>query len=515
MQMEQLQEQLPEAAASSGNATNGDPMVLLPSLQLPKPGMNDRREDEETTAAATNTPDRPHGSKARPGFFRPLADFLNTNQVVFYIAISCVLTGTVLLFTVIMVYGRGDRNSPNGGSGAGAGRGRYESIPLLHRQSLLAASPESNEGDSGDEEIYTADATRRPIAVFPSQLLDLCNQDQPYNFLAFLPNGRQDRSKWLAHGRHCEVFQVVSLLKRTVLKIMPIGAADVAEGHFDALITAIQCCITLSTLKHGNYYRTPNFIDVQRIACVFDLFPEWLLRNDPSGVGSTESLADSMSSEASGAGGPAVELLAAFQRWKGSNQCIETRHFIVFEMSYAGKPLSRITLRSAVQGRSLIEQASCCLAVAEQALSFRIESVDADKLLVLVTDAATIEYRIRDRPGISVDCAGLKAQVAGCLSFSVADGRGRDGKDEAPSQDEGAFGSPSSNGSAASSGPARFFGNVTWLGAVVDTVLHKLGTEVPAHRARMEEPIFNELISWKERLLQCHSANEFLALLRP
>ncbi|XP_075748412.1 serine/threonine-protein kinase haspin-like [Rhipicephalus microplus] len=278
-------------------------------------------------------------------------------------------------------------------------------------------------GDLPEVIIKSKQSVKRPIEVFPSRLLDLCNQDAPLTFLAFLPNGNQHRSKWLAHGRNSEVFQVTSVPRRTVLKVVPVSG-DLTEQQVDTIASAIKCYLKLSMLKHGTHYRTPNFIEVERIACVFDQFPEWLLRSGNKDIASSsESLNESLASEMAGADGgspDASDLLAAFRRWKGTNQCCLTRHFIVFELSYAGKPLSRITLRSAVQGRSLVQQAACCLAVAERALGFRHTGVDADKLLVAMTDAASLEYRLPNRTTpISIESAGLKAHLAGCLSFAI------------------------------------------------------------------------------------------------
>lgn len=51
----------------------------------------------------------------------------------------------------------------------------------------------------------------------------------------------QDRSKWLAHGRHSELFQVVAFFKRSVLKVMPIVAGDFSKGRLETIATAIEC----------------------------------------------------------------------------------------------------------------------------------------------------------------------------------------------------------------------------------------------------------------------------------
>lgn len=302
--------------------------------------------------------------------------------------------------------------------------------------------------------------------MFPTSVLHLCSQDTPITFSAFLPNPDRSRFRWLAHGRHSEVFLVSSLLKRTVLKVMPV-VGKFSQQRVEAITAAIECYL---------------------VACVFDHFPDCLMRNDESHA-STESLADSLASEIA-----------------GTNDCCLTRHFVVFEMCYAGKPLSRITLRSAVQGRSLVQQAACSVAVAERALGFRHLGVDADKLLVATTEVASFEYRFLGRDPLFVESAGLKAHLTGCLSCALQ----ADDKDDDDSEyREDSFGSPSSDCSGRAQ--PRFYGNVMWLGAVVDSVVHKLRSEVSEHRARSERAIIEEMLAWQPRLQQCNSAAEFVA----
>ncbi|KAH8023288.1 hypothetical protein HPB51_011731 [Rhipicephalus microplus] len=170
-------------------------------------------------------------------------------------------------------------------------------------------------------------------------------------------------------------------------------------------------------------------------------------------------------------------------RQPGTNQCFLTRHFIVLELGYAGKPLSRITLRSAVQGRSVVLQASCCMAVAERALGFRHLSANPDKLLVTATDAASLEYHLPDRSPLTIDSAGPQGARRRLLVLRARTSR--------------------------SSEALRFKGNVTWLGAVVGSVMRKLRSELPESRARAERGLVEELSMLQRRLQQCDSVGEF------
>lgn len=489
------------------------------------------------------------GDAPGPDYVRQLLQFMQDHQLIFYMACSSVLTGVVLLVTLMALYGArhgsswrtpwsGRQQKPHGelyalldrqpllakgrsalgdddvdddeeatarndmhedaraerrgllGLPSGSAAGSVFEISTLSEIGAGEAAATWSEPDEPAEGLWRSEqAVKRPIEVFPGRLLDLCNQEAPLTFLAFLPSGSQGRCKWLAHGRHSEVFQLVSVLRRTVLKVVPV-TADFSQQRVDAIAAAIECSVKLSMLRHGMRYRAPNFIEVQRIACVFDQFPKWLLSGDGS-LGSRDSLAESSSSEIS-----------------GTNQCFLTRHFIVFELCYAGKPLSHITLRSAVQGRSLVLQASCCVAVAERALGFQLTGAGEEKLLVAFTDAASLEYCLPDRPPLSVDSAGLRAHLAGLLTFEL--GPEEDSDDDLALHNI-ASGSAFSKWSA--QGAQRFYSNVMWLGAVLDCVVRKLRSEVPESRARNERSTLEELLAWQGRLKRCHSAGEFVASL--
>ncbi|XP_065280023.1 uncharacterized protein [Dermacentor albipictus] len=529
--VERLRSEQARQLRAGGGRTNETSRSLLPSRMRPlKPvwlllGNRSVRQDRgaDSRRAADDS-----SSDVRV----KVLQFMQDHQLIFYVACSCVLTGVVVLVTLMVLYGGhrgsearsgmygesyalldrrpllGKRGSAieeysdeeeetaidgNNARGTGAGRRRplersagsvhdiafeistLSEIGVEGRATGCSELEEPAEGDCKSEQ-----ALQRPMDVFPSRLLDLCNQDAPLTFLAFLPNGCQDRSKWLAHGHHSEVFHVASPRKRAVLKVIPV-TGDFTEQRIDAIAAAIECCVKLSMLRHGVRYRTPNFVETQRIACVFDQFPKWLLRGD-HGLGSRD-----------------------FQA--GQNQCFLTRHFIVLELCYAGKPLSRITLRSAVQGRSLVLQASCCMAVAERALGLRHLGANPDKLLVTTTDAASLEYHLPGRSPLTIDSAGLRVHVAGCLSFAL--GPEAKEEDDTPTSPPRVKSALSNAPSHHSSEAQRFRGNVAWLGAVVDSVVRKLRSEVPEHRARAERGLVEELLMLQRRLQQCDSLGEF------
>ncbi|KAH6931602.1 hypothetical protein HPB50_025670 [Hyalomma asiaticum] len=569
-------EHLAEQPGTAAGVNTSGPISPFPRHRLPKPSsvLLDGEELPIADGSASDT-----GGTAWMRTLDILRELFHTSTVRIYLACSGALTVLVMVFTLVTVYG-GRRTSSRSASRA-SWRRFAESYPLSDRRSLLDEQDSLTQrllDSSDDDDEYTqvvvhmdqeeVDTTvtpqggscgdiarsvgyapseisegpwsarwslpgdppqviikskqgaKRPIEVFPSRLLDLCNQDAPLTFLAFLPNGSQHRSKWLAHGRHSEVFQVASVLRRTVLKVLPV-AGDFTEQQTDTIASAIECCL---------------------IACVFDQFPEWLLRSGTRAPGSSsESLAESLASEMAATDGSpdASDLLAAFRRWKAMYvrcHCGNEGVASAPEVDRSLRPPVDDVLVKVCPPRDRVEQASCCVSVAERALGFRHTSVDADKLLVAVTDVACLEYRLPDRKPIVVECAGLKAHLAGCLSFAI-DSEGtacetatlrfkarleistplsysalpeRKGNDKDGSAFKG-NGNNSPRSEVSDNGSPHFYGNVMWLGAVVDSVLHKLRTEVPENRARTERHVLDELISWQVRLQQCNCAEEFVA----
>ncbi|KAK8756191.1 hypothetical protein V5799_001108 [Amblyomma americanum] len=449
------QQQAQEVHALEGGNASGRVVPLLGN-QLGKSSGVVFHGDSHSADAVAGSFAGPTAERRASSFF---LDYIRAHQVLIYIVSSVVLAGFILVFTLVTVYGDQRRSS---WAEDESWKEFGESYPLLDRRPLLedgdstALQEHRSAGDDESEPAAASLVDDEVDTTTPRKALDI---RRPHSIRG-TPSEVSDGPWSTSWSLPDEPVQVVVKSKEVVkrrrgvtnkMTLTQKGApsTDVADGiiliqSFDLFSLVFS---KLNSLRHGTRYRTPNFIEVERahaglcrIACVFDQFPMWLLRSD-RGIGSRESLYESLASEM--AGSPdASDLLAAFRRWKATNQCCLTRHFIVFEQRYAGKPLSRITLRSAVQGRSLFVQASYCVAVAERALGFRHTGVDCDKLLVAVTDEASLEYRLPDSAPLCVDCAGLKALLAGAMSFAF-DTEGKEDDDFACR--ENATDSPSSD----------------------------------------------------------------------
>ncbi|XP_064479587.1 serine/threonine-protein kinase haspin-like [Ornithodoros turicata] len=466
---------------------------------------------EDNATVVTMPAQRTTVKRAPANMLYDVLRFLHANRVLFYLSCGGILTAVLLLFTLAALHMSGGLGSHR--SSAPTMASAPEEYPLLSRERrhvefasdddessptapvtegydcFVALQPErAPAGDSPVERTHVLSMRPSPekptVPVFPKQLLELCNQDVPLSFVAFLPNGNYDRTRWVARGKHSEVFQVVSLLKKTILKVIPL-LNEYTDSEINTLTLGVMSHMKLSSLRYGLKYRTPNFIEIQRVACVYDTFPEWLLKSDRL-KDSYDSTAESLLSEVT-----------------GISQCTNTRRFIVIELCYAGRPLSRIKMRSSVQGRSLIQQIACSVAVAERSLGFAHLTTDADKVLVSPTDLASIEYRIDGRAPLCVEAAGLKAHISGSLSCMVNVERLRgEALDDMEQLSQGTH----DNGSKAE----RFYNNVMWVGAVFETIISKLHSDVQDSRIRSEGAVISQLHSWHNTLHQCSSVDQFV-----
>ncbi|CAN7980539.1 unnamed protein product, partial [Ixodes pacificus] len=318
-----------------------------------------------------------------------------------------------------------------------------------------------------------------------------------------------DRSKWLAHGHHSEVFQVVSLLKRTILKIVPI-MRDFTAVELEALTLGIESHLRLSTLRYGMQYRATNFIEIQRIGCVYDRFPEWLLKNDKTSD-SCESLVESLASDMTGKIITPV-CFCFFFSFLGTNRCCLTYRFIVFELCFAGKPLSRITVR--FRTRLLILTASTpsnLFYMQSRALSFPcLERITS--MVELITSTET-SHKILGHSGVIVGHWTLGRHFQTVLWFGYCR-HCSDGTRATTRMllEQSVITSP--NRVPTHTRSPRFSKNVKWLVAVLDCVMLKLRSEVPETRASAEKAVFDELQSLQDQLRRCSSVDEFITISR-
>ncbi|KAM7314861.1 hypothetical protein ISCGN_004645 [Ixodes scapularis] len=146
--------------------------------------------------------------------------FIHANQVVFYAAGSCLLLGIILLFTLTSTYGEGRSSFDSsrqgsemfplldvvGGGSSSSGPGRHdfggdEETAFLADEDFdspprTTPSPKGSLVHGGPPRaehhqrlgLYRP-AAKHSVSTFPARLLELCNQEVPLSFVAFLPNG--------------------------------------------------------------------------------------------------------------------------------------------------------------------------------------------------------------------------------------------------------------------------------------------------------------------------------------
>ncbi|KAL3189374.1 hypothetical protein MRX96_002690 [Rhipicephalus microplus] len=149
-----------------------------------------------------------------------------------------------------------------------------------------------------------------------------------------------DRLKKVADGRNSEIFRVRTGAGDSVLKVAPL---DLTPDSHDRLIHEIKTASSLSDLRNGLAYHTDGFVELKSVNCVFDSYPEKLLKAREKEVGSKQKYP--RRARESGDGEFLAEesdlAVPAFRRHYRTPWA-----YLVWHMSYAGVPLDKIEVRA-------------------------------------------------------------------------------------------------------------------------------------------------------------------------
>ncbi|KAL1419113.1 hypothetical protein MTO96_005227 [Rhipicephalus appendiculatus] len=209
-----------------------------------------------------------------------------------------------------------------------------------------------------------------------------------------------DRVEKIADGRNSEIFRVYAYTGDSVLKVQELDY--VAESH-DRLLHKIKIASRLSNLRNGHAYYTNGFVELKSVKCVFDSYPEKLLK-------AREREAKSPRNDA--------------RRARERDQT--PRAYLVWHMSYAGVPLDEIELEHPVQLCSVFHQVALSLAVAEAALQFEHRALWRRRVFVkrhALAEAYT-RFTIGGR-SLRMLSKDVEVSVAGGASARLTDGTRR------------------------------------------------------------------------------------------
>ncbi|XP_008939631.1 PREDICTED: serine/threonine-protein kinase haspin [Merops nubicus] len=201
-----------------------------------------------------------------------------------------------------------------------------------------------------------------------------CYQEGPIAFEDCIPLDKMKDCKKIGEGVFGEVFQIDSERGPVALKIIPIEGSERINGEvqksFGEILPEIIISKELSLLSEESVNRTVGFISLYSVHCVQGAYPKYLLE------------AWDKYHKVTGSENDRPDLF-------GDKQL-----FMVLEFEFGGSDLEKMRNKfsSVAAAKSILQQVTASLAVAEQELHFEHRDLHWGNVLVKKTDAKELEY---------------------------------------------------------------------------------------------------------------------------
>ncbi|KAK2537410.1 hypothetical protein Q9233_002714 [Columba guinea] len=201
-----------------------------------------------------------------------------------------------------------------------------------------------------------------------------CHQEGPVAFEDCIPLDKMKDCKKIGEGVFGEVFQIDSERGPVALKIIPIEGTERVNGEaqksFGEILPEIIISKELSLLSEESVNRTDGFITLYSAHCVQGAYPKYLL-----------------------------EAWDKYHKVRGSENDRpdffgDKQLFMVLEFEFGGRDLEnmRNSLNSVISAKSVLQQVTAALAVAEQELHFEHRDLHWGNVLVKKTDVKELHY---------------------------------------------------------------------------------------------------------------------------
>ncbi|XP_064892410.1 serine/threonine-protein kinase haspin [Columba livia] len=201
-----------------------------------------------------------------------------------------------------------------------------------------------------------------------------CHQEGPVAFEDCIPLDKMKDCKKIGEGVFGEVFQIDSERGPVALKIIPIEGTERVNGEaqktFGEILPEIIISKELSLLSEESVNRTDGFITLYSVHCVQGAYPKYLL-----------------------------EAWDKYHKVRGSENDRpdffgDKQLFMVLEFEFGGRDLEnmRNSLSSVILAKSVLQQVTAALAVAEQELHFEHRDLHWGNVLVKKTDVKELHY---------------------------------------------------------------------------------------------------------------------------
>ncbi|XP_025903734.1 serine/threonine-protein kinase haspin [Nothoprocta perdicaria] len=241
-------------------------------------------------------------------------------------------------------------------------------------------------------------APRNSCSVLEMMLTDAekvygeCQQEGPISFEECIPFDKLKNCQKIGEGVFGEVFRTHSERGPVALKIIPIEGSERVNGEaqksFAEILPEIIISRELSLLSEESMNRTVGFISLYSVHCVQGAYPKHLLE-------AWDKYHDVIGSE-----NDRPDLF-------GDEQL-----FMVLEFEFGGSDLEnmRKKLSSVASAKSILQQVTASLAVAEQELHFEHRDLHWGNVLVKRTDVKELSYVLNGNV-CTIPTAGIHVNI--------------------------------------------------------------------------------------------------------
>ncbi|KAL1446886.1 hypothetical protein MTO96_028703, partial [Rhipicephalus appendiculatus] len=279
---------------------------------------------------------------------------------------------------------------------------------------LASPSPVENEDSSREGSARLAEASACPspsVSVSESQsplpssvvegsavlddrsfgeLLRESKHATPLTFDALLEEiGADGCVKLHEGGVYSEVFRICGTRGVAVLKVVHI---NYFQGRLQHLLTEVRVTRMLREINMNVEHNSSGFSELRAVYCVRDKYPD-MMRTACINYYSRKN----------------------FSLFSDEERDI-SRSYVVFYMSYAGRPLSKVQFDSALQIRSVVQQLALSIAIGEAALELEHRALTPSHVLVKAADEQVAHFWLDGRP-LLIDMYGVQVTL---VDFSTA-----------------------------------------------------------------------------------------------